>query len=82
MNVYAAVTPCVDSCSPGKMHAMVVRLGVFVLGLVVGALVVFLVMYFTRETSDDGSTDSYDGASNYTGSRANSSLKLVFVVSI
>lgn len=83
MNVDAVAKSCVGSFSSGKMHAVVARLGVFVLGLVVGALVLFLAMYFTKDsTSEDESVDSYDETSNYTGSRANASLKLVFAVSM
>lgn len=84
LSVHAVVTSCVGCFSPGKMNVNVIlaRWGVFVLGLVIGALVVFLVMYFTKDSSEDDSEDSYDEPANYTGSRANTSLKLVFAVSM
>lgn len=83
MNVHDVAKSCVGSFSSGKMHVIVARLGVFVLGLVVGGLVLVLVMYLTKDsTSEDESVDIYDETSNYTGSRANASLKLVFAVSI
>lgn len=86
LSVHDVVKSSVGCFSPGKMNVNVIlaRWGVFVLGLVIGALVVFLVMYFTKDesSSEDDSADSYDETANYTGSRANTSLKLVFAVSM
>lgn len=67
-----------------NVNVVLARWGVFVLGLVIGALVVFLIMYFTKDesSSEDDSVNGYDETANYTGSRANTSLKLVFTVSM
>lgn len=66
------------------VHAMagLVRVGLFVLGVVLGAVVVYLVMHFTQESSDEEAVDWDTQNFNFTGSRANQSLKLVFVVSM